>query len=154
VRKFRYPRFGEKDAERRNDPPAEICAARILTRAHEKAVLDAVDARFKALVDAEAAIGVRRYLETEQMAFLDARRKLLARHYRKRRISVNSNKAAVKNLDEVRSCTMFSRIAALIPSAESSVSRLGCGPERLVWMARVAVTTRGPGKQPASTSRR
>jgi hypothetical protein len=57
VRKFRYPWLREKDAERRNDPAPKLRAAGILARAHEKAVLDPVDACFQALVDAQTAIG-------------------------------------------------------------------------------------------------
>ena len=72
VRKLRYPGLGEKDAERWDDPAAKLGAASILARAHEKAVLDAVDACFQALVDAKAAIGVRGHFEAEPMAFLNA----------------------------------------------------------------------------------
>src|SRR5258708_37401987 len=103
VRKFRYSWLREKDAERRNDPAAKLSAARILTSTHEKAVLDAVDTLFQALIDAQAAISVRGHFETEPMGLLDAGRELLRRHNGKRRISVSPNKAAVKTLDEVRS---------------------------------------------------
>jgi hypothetical protein len=103
VRKFRYSWLREKDAKRRNDPAAKLSAARILTATHEKAVLDAVDAHFQALIDAQAAIGVRGHFETESMGFLDADRELLRRHHGKRRIFVSPNRAAVKNLYEVHS---------------------------------------------------
>jgi hypothetical protein len=65
------PGLREKDAERRNDPAPELRAAELLARAHEKAMLDTVDACFQALVDAQTAISVRRHFKTEPIALLD-----------------------------------------------------------------------------------